>query len=111
MQILVRGRASRLWYASSAGLGKNHIERSGWARTAIELPPGAKLADLSELGAQCLSLRDLSKQPTPKNGRCAIQQFGRIFMLGPDYTPLPSIAPPAAGWQLKAGGMISVPIR
>lgn len=111
VQILVRGRESRLWHASSVGLGKNYIERSGWARTAIELPPGTRLADLSEIGAQCLSLRDLSRQPTPKNGNCNILEFGRIFMLGPDYTPLPPIAPPTAGWQLKAGDMISVPLR
>jgi CheY-like chemotaxis protein len=111
VQILVRGRAARQWHASALGLGKNHIERSGWARTAIELPPGAKAAGLAEIGAQCLSLKDLSKQPTPKNGTCTIAEFGRIFMLGPDYSPLPSIAPPAAGWQLKAGDMISVPLR
>lgn len=111
VQILVRGRESRLWHASSLGLGKNYIERSGWARTAIELPPGTRVADLSEIGAQCLSLRDLSRQPTPKNGNCNILEFGRIFMLGPDYTPLPPISPPAAGWQLKAGDMISAPLR
>jgi CheY-like chemotaxis protein len=110
VQILVRGRESRLWHASSVGLGKNYIDRSGWARTAIELPPGSKAADLSEIGAECLSLRDLSRQPTPKNGTCAIREFGRIFMLGPDYSPLPPIPPPAAGWQLKTGDMISVPL-
>ena len=111
VQILVRSRAEQRWYGSANGLAKSHIERNGWARTAIELPPGTKLADLTELGAQCLSLRDVSRQPTPKNGTCAIQELGRIFMLGRDYVPLPPIAPPAAGWQLRAGDMISVPLR
>jgi len=111
VQILVRGRGAQRWQASSAGLAKNHIERPGWARTAIELPPGTKVTDLAEIGAQCLSLRDVSRQPTPKNGACTLRRFGRIFMLGPDYVPLPSIPPPAAGWDLKAGEMISVPLR
>ena len=111
VQILVRSRASQRWYGSSAGLAKDHIERSGWARTAIELPPGSKLADLFEIGAQCLSLRDISRQPVPKNGTCTIAQFGRIFMLGPEYAPLPSIPPPLAGWELKAGEMHTVPLH
>ncbi len=110
VQILVRGGSTRRWQASALGLGKNHIERSGWARTAIELPPGARAADISEIGAQCLSLRDLSRQPTPKNGTCVLHEFGRIFMLGPDYAPLAPIAPPKAGWNLKAGDMISAPL-
>lgn len=111
VQILVRRRGEQLWHASSMGLGKSHIERSGWARTAIELPPGTKASDLGEIGAQCLSLRDLSRQPVPKNGTCVIAGFGRIFLLGPDYAPLPALAPVPANWQLKAGDMISVPLQ
>ncbi|HEY3444235.1 MAG TPA: response regulator [Paludibaculum sp.] len=111
VQLLVRGRASQRWYGSSNGLAKSHIERDGWARTAIELPPGTRLAALAEIGAQCLSLRDVSRQPVPKNGTCSVGAFGRIFLLGPDYAPLPALAPPAAGWRLKAGEMMSAPLQ
>lgn len=108
IQIVVRRRGSTLWQGSAAGIGKNFIERSGWARTAIELPPGTKLSDIAEIGAQCLSRRDLERQPVPKNGRCRLAAFGKVFFLGPEYVPQPPLALPAlptGGWPLKVGEM------
>ena len=111
VQILLRRRNSTLWQGSALGIGKDFIERSGWARTAIELPPGTKPSDIAEVGAQCLSRRDLERQPVPKNGRCRLEAFGKIFFLGEDYVPRPPLALPrlpSGGWPLKVGEMSSM---
>lgn len=111
IQILLRRRNAALWQGSAVGIGKDHIERSGWARTAIELPPGTKLSGIAEIGAQCISRRDLERQPVPKNGHCRLEAFGKVFFLGEDYAPLPPLALPAlpaGGWPLKVGEMRTV---
>lgn len=108
VQALVRLRNSTLWRGSSAGIGRNFIERSGWARTTVELPPATTLKDIAEIGAQCLSRRDLERQPVPKNGRCRVAAFGKVFFLGPDYTPQPPLALPVVDWPLKVGEMSSL---
>lgn len=107
-QVVVRRRDSRRWQGSALGLGKNFIERSGWVRTALELPPGTRLSDLAEIGVECLSRRDLERQPVAKNGRCRVEAFGKVFFLGRDYVPQAPMALPAlppGGWSLKAGEM------
>lgn len=111
VQVMLRRRNSTLWQGSAVGIGKDYIERSGWARTAVEMPPGTRLEDIAEIGVQCLSRRDLERQPVPKNGRCRLEAFGKVFFLGEDFAPpkplaLPKL--PAGGWPLKVGEMSSM---
>ncbi|MBI5083822.1 MAG: response regulator [Acidobacteria bacterium] len=111
LQVLARKSGSSRWQASALGLGKDHIERNGWARTTIEMPPGTNLAGIAEIAVECLSLRDLSKQLQPKNGRCLVESIGKIFFLGPDYVPQPAAMSPAGPWKLEVGEMVTLPLR
>lgn len=110
VQMLVRRRGSPLWTGSSLGLAKNFIERSGWVRTAVELPEATAPSGIEEIAFQCLSRRDLERQPVGKDGSCAILALGKFFLPGRDYWPGPPLGlpqPPAGGWQLKVGEMVS----
>lgn len=110
VQLLYRFRGEKLWRGSALGIGKNFIERDGWARAAVELPEGRTFAEIGEFAFECLSRRDLEKQPVPKDGFCRIARLGKFLTFGsrcrPDVSAnLPAI--PKEGWQLHAGEMIS----
>lgn len=110
VQLLYRIRGENLWRGSSLGIAKNFIERGGWVRTSAELPAGRSLGDVSEFAFECLSRRDLERQPVPRNGRCRIARLGRIFSFDNRCRPAQSLrlAPlPEQGWQLRVGEMIT----
>ncbi|MCX7603822.1 MAG: response regulator [Bryobacteraceae bacterium] len=110
VQFLYRLRGEAIWRGSALGIAKNFIERDGWVRTAVELPEGRTPADIGEIAFECLSRRDLERQPVPKNGRCRIAHTGRAFSFDARCRPVPARAlpqPPAEGWQLRVGEMVS----
>ncbi len=110
LQLLYRFRGENLWHGSALGIGKNFIERDGWVRTAVELPEGRSSAGIGEFAFECLSRRDLERQPVPKNGRCRIERLGRFFPFDSRCRPAAAIdlpAIPKEGWQLHVGEMVS----
>jgi CheY-like chemotaxis protein len=110
VQLLYRFRGEPLWRGSALGIGKNFIERDGWVRTAVELPEGRTLEEIGEFAFECLSRRDLERQPVPKNGRCRISRLGRFSPFDARCRPAAPAAvpqPPDGGWLLHAGQMIS----
>jgi CheY-like chemotaxis protein len=111
LQVLIQRKGSPKWQGSAVGLGRDHIERGGWVRTTLELPPGTKPDDIDQIGVQCLSQRDLTRQPVAKNGKCSVQGFGKVFFLGPDYRPQASIPIPLNNIQLDVGEMVTAPVR
>ncbi len=114
VQVLLQRKGEGKWRGSALGLGKDFIERSGWVRTRVELPPGTTAADLTGFGAECLSQRDLVRQPIAKNGHCAVEGIGRVFFLGPDYKPGPLIGIPgfpAGGWKMEAGEVYTLALK
>jgi len=114
VQLLYRLRGEPVWRGSALGIAKDFIERDGWVRTGAEIPVGRSLGDVEEFAIECLSRRDLERQPVPKNGVCRIARLGRFMPVDArcrPRTPLPVPQPPAGGWQLRVGEMISFPAR
>lgn len=110
VQLLYRFRGENLWRGSSLGIAKNFIERDGWARTAVELPEGRASSEIGEFAFQCLSRRDLERQPVPKNGRCRIARLGKFLTFDSRCRPAASAdfpGVPREGWQLHVGEMVS----
>jgi CheY-like chemotaxis protein len=110
VQLLYRLRGESRWRGSALGIARNFIERDGWVRTAAELPEGRTPADIEEMAFECLSRRDLEKQPVPKNGRCRIARLGPVFSFDARCRPVPAAAlrqPPSEGWQMRVGEMVS----
>ena len=68
---------------NDAGL---RIDRSGWVRSALELPAGAAAGDIAELLYNC----DQRAKPQPGftgEPRCAVEAIPALFMLDDDYRP------------------------
>jgi hypothetical protein len=85
-----------LWRTSWLGRPDYAIERPGWIRTTIELPPGARANQISEIGFDCLVEPPSRDKPAPVAGECTLFEVSKVFLLSADYKPLPSF------WSLSA---------
>lgn len=77
----------RHWRQAHLGRIDYAIERDGWIRTALELPPGSTPGRIAEIGFECLVNPGEKGLPTPVSGTCAVEQVGKAFFLGADYRP------------------------
>jgi hypothetical protein len=91
-----RLRGQDKWYSSHAGREKWAIERSGFVRTTIQLPPGATAADVAELGFMCLG-----------EGACEVKQVTQAFFLDGSYRPQPGFLSRRFDRRLAAGEMFT----
>jgi CheY-like chemotaxis protein len=108
VQFLAPGGADSAWVTSSMGQPENYIGRDGWVRAAIELPPAALAGGVKAIGFECALFRDEKKGVRPKIGRCVVEKLGKVFLLGPGYTPLPPLAVPAGGWEMRNGEILTL---
>lgn len=70
------------YFYSHKGRTKDAINRDGWVRSTIELPPGTKASDLKSIQSLCLYLPS-----TPSDFPCAPTAIKYLFFLGPDMLP------------------------
>ena len=99
MQALIRVKGENRWVGGALGMAENFINRSGWIRTAIELPPGAQP---EAIAFECL---------TPKrSGACRLEAIGRIFKLTPDYQPGANLAPRVPPAIVAPGEIVPIPL-
>ena len=88
----VRLDGENVWRSAHLGRADYAIERSGWIRTAIELPPGTAARQVAEIGFECLT-----EDNTKLAGECDLRQVSRAFFLDGGYAPGPAF------WNLPAG--------
>ena len=86
---LVRLKGEDRWRSSYLGREGYAIERSGWVRTTIELPPGTHADQIAGFGFTCIVVRQKDKLPT--SGDCRVEEVSKAFLLDQDYRPGPSI--------------------
>jgi hypothetical protein len=96
---LVRLKDEDQWRSSYLGREDYAIERSGWVRTTIELPPGTREDQIAEFGFTCIVVRQKDKTPTA--GVCHLEEVSKVFLLDPEYRPGPSI------WRMTRPALIS----
>lgn len=73
---LVRLEGENFWRSSNLGVHDMAIERTGWVRTAIELPPATQPMQVAEIAFQCLP--DKSFDGT---GACRVETISKMFFL------------------------------
>lgn len=84
----VRLQGERKWRTSWLGSPDAAIQRSGWVRTTVELPPEARNQGIAEIGFDCLAL-PAAKTSLP--GSCRVLAMPRAFFLDANYRPGASI--------------------
>ena len=70
------------YYYAHKGRAKDAIERPGFVRSTIELPPNTKQADLQSINALCVYL-----PKSPSDTSCGPTEFKSFFFLTPDKLP------------------------
>lgn len=76
------------WHSSHQGRLDLSITRSGWARTAIELPPGTSASQIEQVAFECLDLRDPRGGVSPSRPTASLQENIRSFLLSREYVPV-----------------------
>jgi hypothetical protein len=79
---MVQLRNEARWRLSHFGVPGAAIERDGWVRTTIELPPGTRATDVTGMGFECLAA-----ERARQLGQCEITARGKAFFLGADMLP------------------------
>lgn len=102
---LVRLRGESRWRSSDTGIAGAAIERSGWVRTTVELPPSTKPQDIAEIGFQCLAAEKSA------GGVCRVEGVRKAFFLDSDCAPQASFWSLAEGREILSGEMVSWTLR
>jgi hypothetical protein len=91
---LARRKDDGVWRTSALGRSDYAVDRSGWIRTTIELPPGTRAQDLGEIGFGCVVVPGEDKK-LPLTGSCRVESVSKIFLLDREYRP------GASAWTLR----------
>ena len=91
---LVRRKDDGTWRSSALGRADYSIDRSGWIRTTVELPPGTQAQDIGEIGFTCVVVPAPDKS-MPLTGSCRVDAVSKIFLLDREYRPGPGL------WSLR----------
>jgi CheY-like chemotaxis protein len=109
LAVLVRLEGENFWRSSHLGFHDLAIERSGWVRTGIELPPATQPAQVVEIAFQCLP-----EFKTDGAGQCRIEAVNKLFFLDARQRPSESFWRPRIDrgpWIVPAGQMRGVAVR
>ena len=90
---VVRLRNSSFWQAAHLGRFDYAIERSGWIRLAVELPPMTDARNIAEVGFVCFMENGTKERPVPPASACTLHSVRKMFQLTPDLVPGPNLWP------------------
>jgi hypothetical protein len=95
----------RRWFESDGGLPAFRVQRSGCFQAAVALPPGATGASVSALRIRADTRLPREKEPPlpPGSGAARLTRVNRLFLLGEDFAPGPSLLRWTGGAKLKPG--------
>lgn len=109
LAVLIRRDGDLFWSSSNLGIQDLAIERSGWVRTAIELPPATQPGQVSEIAFQCLPL------PKAENGgSCRVDAIGKMFFLDARQRPGPNFWQPRLDrgpWIIPSGSLREISLK
>jgi hypothetical protein len=102
---MLRLKGENQWRTSNLGREDYAMERSGWVRTTIELPPGTPAAQVDEIGFLCVVVR--TRDAIPTAGTCRVDELSKAFKLDANYVPEKSIFHHDTASEIPSGQMVS----
>lgn len=109
LAVLVRLEGENFWRSSNLGTHEMAIERSGWVRTAMELPPATQPAQVAEIAFQCLPERTFDGA-----GGCRVEALSKMFFLESTGHPGRNFWQPRMDrgpWVIAPGTLRTVSLR
>lgn len=105
VNVIVRRKGDSVARSSNLGRTDIAIDRDGWVRTTVELPPATKAADIAEVLFECVVAVPKEKgEPFAHSGECRIEAVGKAFFVDPDGKPGPNLwSKPPAPATLRTG--------
>jgi hypothetical protein len=96
----------RRWVESDGGLARFRVQRAGCFQAAVALPPGAGEESVSALRvrADTRPPQERERPLPPGSGAARLTRVNRLFLLGEDFTPGPSLLVWNGDVELKIGG-------
>jgi CheY-like chemotaxis protein len=104
VSVHVHVRGETLWRSSDLGRLDYAISRDGWIRTTVELPPGTKPEQISEIGLAC-AVAPAEDRKMPLTGTCGVERVSKAFLLDRDYRPQSSVWSLPESAEIPAGQM------
>jgi CheY-like chemotaxis protein len=74
--VLVRLEGENFFRSSNLGMHDLAIERTGWVRTTIELPPATQPPQIADIAFQCLPEKSFDG-----SGACRVETISKMFFL------------------------------
>jgi hypothetical protein len=90
LSFAVKLKGDAHWYPSDWGLAGYKIERSGYFRSTVLLPPQTKLPALEKIAIRCdvfAPPKNREEQEKLSSATCEFKGFNKVFLLAPDYQP------------------------
>jgi len=103
----VRLNGESRWRTSHLGRTDYAIERDGWIRTTVELPPGTRPTQIAEIGFDCLVEPPSRDKPSPVAGICEVHELSRVFLLDTNHQPGANLWSTSGGCQFPSGETIT----
>lgn len=100
------------WYTSDQGISYNKVDRSGYFRTTILLPPRTNLKQIERFAVRCDPLRNprsMEEMNAVSNSGCDLQSVNKAFFLDQRFQPESPIRFRANDLKLQFGDMIEIP--
>jgi hypothetical protein len=104
------------WRTSNLGRVDYAMERDGWIRTTVELPPGTSAENVAEIGFACVLPVDPGTESSRRPaffmaGECRVDAVSKAFPLSHDLVPGPSIWSTDKPVSIPSGEMATFKIR
>jgi hypothetical protein len=100
---MFRRKDEAFWRMSTLGRMDYSVDRSGWIRTTVELPPGTKPRDIAEVGFTCAVMPDPATKRLANAGHCRVASVSKVFFLDREYRPGPSFWSSGDGFDVPPG--------
>jgi hypothetical protein len=110
LSFAVKLKGDPRWYASDLGHSYFRIDRSGWFRSTVRLPPLHGAEQIEQIAVKCDALpetqtrrQDFRPEPT-----CAISTIRKAFLLDQSFHPGATLPLASGPWQLRFGEMAEI---
>lgn len=97
-------------YGSASGRTAGYVDRNGWVRVAIEMPPGQSRKGIDAIGFDCITKVDQRTKSFPATGSCTVKRVGKVFFPDAEGKPGPLIQVPGSA-TLPTGQLVLLPVQ